>query len=222
VKEIEIIGMEFNIKKSGCLRIGVRHEKKVEAICMYNKTLPWVQELKFLGIVILSAKKFKFNFQTCKQKFYRALNGIFGKIGVDTSPVVLCSLIQSFCVPLLLYAAEALSWNKKSLASLENAYSQAFYKIFKTFDKMIAIQCQYFLGYLPMKFLLDVRKLNYLANIRRCNHSIRHLSKWLDSDFSDLCQSYDVPVVNRKLRIPNHKVFVWGHFEDMLTREGIL
>ena len=128
---------------------------------------------------------------------FRALNGIFGKVGLKTSPVVLCSLINSFCTPILLYAAESLDFNNRSLRSMENAYSQAFFKIFNTYDKNIFKQCQFYMGYLPMCVLIDLRKLNFLHNIVFQDISSRtltyHLAKWTDCDFEVLRNKYRIP-----------------------------
>ena len=92
--EFDFIGMNINVKKSGCLRIGPRHRNQVSSTCINNQPLKWLQELKYLGIHLLSAIGFTFNLQVFKQKYYRALNGIFGKIGISSTPVVLCSLVS--------------------------------------------------------------------------------------------------------------------------------
>ena len=91
------------------MRIGPRHTNDVTSICLNTHPLKWLQELKYLGINLLSAKRFTFNLQVFKHKYCCALNSIFGKIGVSSSPAVLCSLINSFCVPILMYAVESLN-----------------------------------------------------------------------------------------------------------------
>ena len=117
--------MQINISKSGCLRIGARHAVTCEPINIDNTSLKWFQEIKYLGIVLASAKILTVNFQAMKHKFFRALNKILGKIGLKSSPAVLCSLLNSFCTPILLYACESLDWSKKLITRIENAYSQA-------------------------------------------------------------------------------------------------
>ena len=78
---------------------------------------------------------------------------------------MLCSLVSTFCTPILLHAAEVLDWNTKSLRSLKDAYSQAFPKIFTAFDKNVVQQCQFYMGLLPINLLIDLRKLNFLSDI---------------------------------------------------------
>ena len=128
VHKFTALGIEINLKKSCCLRVGEKHNANVHNITVGSCALPWKQELKYLGIGILSARRFSCNCQELKHKYFRALNGIFAKVGLNTSPTVLCSLINTFCVPILLYAVEAIYLNQKSLTSLENAFNQAFFK----------------------------------------------------------------------------------------------
>jgi len=52
-------------------------------------------------------------------KFYRAANGIFGKIGRTASEEVILKLISSKCIPILLYGLESLSLYKYQLNSLD-------------------------------------------------------------------------------------------------------
>jgi len=51
------------------------------------------------------------------------------------------------------------------LKSIETAYAQAFMNIFHTFDNKVVEYCQYAMGYLPMKILIEVRKLFYLSKL---------------------------------------------------------
>ena len=213
VKAFEAIGMNINIRKSGCIRIGERHNIAVQPIIIDNLPLSQVVEVRYLGIIILAARKFTFNLQNVKQKFFRALNGIFGKVGLNTSLDVLCSLIESQCVPILLFAAESLKWSNKTLKSIENAYNQVFFKIFQTFDKELVKQCQYNLGYLPMRLLLDVRKLNFLTKLNNMSHYVMHkLVSKTDDEYLDLCQKYNF-VMNPKCF--NFKHVMWRYFESI-------
>ena len=52
---------------------------------------------------------FKCSLDHVKRSFYRAVNGIFGRIGRTASEEVILELIKSKCLPILLYSLEALS-----------------------------------------------------------------------------------------------------------------
>lgn len=78
-------------------------------------------------MIFVSGNVLKCNLQTVRQKHFRALNGLFAKIGIR-SPMVTLSLIDSFCVPLLLYGVEALRLRNSDYNTLDAAYSAAFSK----------------------------------------------------------------------------------------------
>jgi len=167
VSEFNNIGLEINISKSACLRVGLRHSAPVGSIKINNYPLNWVKGINYLGIKILCSKKFTVNLQFMKQKYFRSLNGIFGKVGLKTSPLVLISLINSYCVQNLLYCAESFWWSKSMLNSCENAYALAFMKVFRSYDKKIIEQCQYYMGQLPLELQIINRQINFFANVNK-------------------------------------------------------
>jgi len=216
LKEFSTIGMDINVNKSGCMRIGERHNVDTKPIFINDIPLKWNQEIRYLGINFLSGKKFNFNMQTMKHKYFRALNGIFGKVGLNTAPDVICSLIDSQCVPILLFAAEAFAWSKKNLNSMENSFNQAFFKILKMFDRRIAEHCQFYLGYLPASLLLDVKKLNFHTKIGSMNFNLMHiLSSRRDDEYVALCCKYNFPV---DVKFFNFKRAMWMHFEVAVSQ----
>jgi len=76
----------------------------------------------------------KCSLDECKKKFYRAANGIFGKIGRTASEDVILKLISSKCIPILLYGLESLSLFKYQLNSLDFTVNRFFMKLFRTTD----------------------------------------------------------------------------------------
>jgi len=56
---------------------------------------------------VVGSKVFKCNIRDAKRSFYRAANEIFGKIGRSAPENVTLQLIQSKCVPALLYGVDA-------------------------------------------------------------------------------------------------------------------
>jgi len=43
--------------------------------------IPWVDEMRYLGIFIVRSRKFKCSLDYAKKSFNRSANAIFGKIG---------------------------------------------------------------------------------------------------------------------------------------------
>ena len=124
------LGMEINTKKTSCIRIGPRHNVSISNVFLNGQILLWNQELNYLGIVLCSAKKFTVNQQKCKQKFFKSINGIFGKVGLNSSLPVLSSLIETCCLPSLLYASECLTWNASMLRGCKMPMLMCFLNYF--------------------------------------------------------------------------------------------
>ena len=114
--------LKLNPAKSVCIRIGPRFKMTDSIIHLNSQPLIWKPEIRHLGLFVLSGKKFKCSLQQSKQKFYRAANGILGKIGLNYHPLIL-SLIDVFCQPVLTYGFEALSLSKSERCAIDFVYS---------------------------------------------------------------------------------------------------
>ena len=123
--------LELNSKKSFVLRIGPRHNFTAAKLILNGQVIAWKSEIRYLGVFIVSAKKFKCNLQNNRQKFFKATNAIFGKIGTRAPLSLSLSLIDTFCIPVLLYGLEVLSLAKSDKSTLEFAYSTVFFKLFQ-------------------------------------------------------------------------------------------
>ena len=207
------IGMEINLNKSSCLRIGNRHNYQFNEIQLNNCVLKICQEIKYLGVIITSANIFKINGQNAKQKFFKALNCIFGRVGLglNTSPVTLCSLIDHCCLPFLLYASESVPWNASMLRSFENAYTQAFFKIFQVSDKQSLQYCQFVMGCLPIELQIMKRKVKFLHTINASkNINLWNLSLGNGQDeLESILVKYNIP---KSCAFNSNRIF-WKHFE---------
>jgi len=64
------------------MRFGSRFDKPCANVSNHDgRQLSWVNELRYLGIFIVSSRNFKCSLDHAKRSFYRAANSIFGKIG---------------------------------------------------------------------------------------------------------------------------------------------
>ena len=85
---------------------------------------------EYLRIYIVNARQFK-----CRcdhATFYRVLNAVFRKIGRSSSEEVVLQLINSKCMPRLLYALEACPVNKTQENSLEFTINRVLMNFFRT------------------------------------------------------------------------------------------
>ena len=112
--------MAINIKKSCCSRIGPRnHVCSVSISCTSGISLPWVDAIRYLAIFIVRSRVFRCSLDHPKKGFYRSVNAIFGKVGRIASEEVVLQLLNSKCIPVLLYGLEACPLLKSDLSSLD-------------------------------------------------------------------------------------------------------
>jgi len=146
-----------------------------------------------------------------RHKFFRSVNAILGRVGgSNTSTPVLLSLIEAQCLPILTYACECVQWKKSLATDMERAYSQVFFKIFKTYDVKVIAQCQYFLGLLPLELKIIGRKLKFLNNVSfSASQTVRLLGR-NDSEYLSLITKYSINSQSPE----NWFGAVWKVFED--------
>ena len=137
--------MSVKFKKSCCLRVGQRFNvtcANIGLISLNSQKLPWVSEMKYLGIHVVSSKLFRCSIHDAKRSFYRSVNESFGKIGRFAPENVTLQLIRSKCIPALLYGLEAYPLNKADLNSLDFVVNRFFMKLFRTGYINIVRECQ--------------------------------------------------------------------------------
>ena len=129
--ELKDINLNLNIKKSSCLRIGKNCFAKCIDITANNEPIPWVSEVKYLGITIVRGKTFKVSLAEAKGKFYSSFNALYSKLGCVLDVNVVVHLMEYIAVPVLCYALEGLDLTKSELSSLDYTLKRALFKIFK-------------------------------------------------------------------------------------------
>jgi len=97
--------------------------------------------MRYLGLFIVRSHIFKCSLDHAKRSFYRAENGIFGRIGRTASKEVILELIKSKCLPILRYSLEACPLNKTNLRSLDFSVNLFFIKLFNTSDVQTVTEC---------------------------------------------------------------------------------
>ena len=146
--ELIQLDMSINVKKSCCIRIGPRHDAVCASISTQcGNNLPWVNELRYLGVYFVSSRTFKCSLDFAKRACYRSLNAIFGKVGRVASEEVIIELVNKKCLPILLYGLEALPLNNSDKKSLDFVFTRFFMKLFKTANITVVKECQLYLGF---------------------------------------------------------------------------
>ena len=92
--------------------------------------IPWVKEIRYLGVYISQSRTFKCSMSNNRKAFYRSANAISGKIGGIASEEIILQLVKSKCIPSLLYGLEACALTKSELSSLDFTVKRFFMKLF--------------------------------------------------------------------------------------------
>jgi len=70
-RELNLLDMQINVRKSCCMRIGQRYNVKCADILSGDGTpIMWVDSIRYLGIVIVRFCKFKCSLDNAKRSFF--------------------------------------------------------------------------------------------------------------------------------------------------------
>jgi len=88
------LGMSVNVKKSCCLRVGQRCDVACANITTSSgEQLPWVKELRYLGVYLVQLRHFRCTIHEHKKSFFRSVNAILGKVGRTAPEKVTLQLV---------------------------------------------------------------------------------------------------------------------------------
>ena len=136
-KTAKLLDLKFNVKKSMALRIGSRFNKVCQNLILDGQELIYSSEIKYLGVYIQSGHNFYCSYLHNKLKLYLCFNAIYFKSKAASFEIVCVNLLKSYCMPLVLYASEAIVPCKKDVKMLDKLIFNAMAKIFCTFDAEI-------------------------------------------------------------------------------------
>jgi len=167
--------MAINFSKSCCIRVGPRCDTITATINRINSltghTISWAKEMRYLDVYFVQSRAMKCSLDVAKRGFYRAANGIFGKIGRTASEEVVLELIRTKCIPILLYGLEVLPMYQYQLRSLDFVINRLFMKLFRTSDIQVVAQCEEEFCFDLPSVQLARRRKKFLDKLYHC-HSV--------------------------------------------------
>ena len=99
--ELSWVDMRINVHKSICMHSGQRfYIQYANLITDSGDELKWVEECRYLGVYLISARRLKCSWHNAECAFYRAFNAIFGRLGRSASSEVGLPLVRSKCIPM--------------------------------------------------------------------------------------------------------------------------
>ena len=115
---------------------------------MSGGELKCVNEMKYLGVHLVAAKCFKTSVNHLKVKFYRVFNFSYSRSKAANSEMITAQLLKAYCLPLLLYASEAILLSKSQLQDLNNCINRSVYKTFVVIGAEAVKDVRNFIAYM--------------------------------------------------------------------------
>ena len=159
----------LNPKKSKNMAFGVAHSKAdLPQLLVDKKPLEWVKSWEYLGITLLSSKKFNCCIDKKIKSFYRSANAILRIDGRSSEPCML-RLLESHCLPILSYGIEILHVADNDIRrKLRVAYNSIFRTIFGYRRRDSVTDLQHQLCRPTWEELVEKRKSRFHKNFSHC------------------------------------------------------
>jgi hypothetical protein len=175
-RELAWLDMALNAKKSVCMRFGPRFDKECESlITIDGQQLVWVNTCRYLGIFLVAARYFKCSFDNAKKAYYRSFNAIFGKVGRLASEEVVIKLLQTKCLPIILYGLDACHVNAADKHSFDFMLTRSLMKLFQTGSNPVITECRRVFNIKLLSESITDRKITFLLKFASCCNTICHL-----------------------------------------------
>jgi len=165
------LGIKFNCKKSACMLIGPDKLGRIEPMIISGSQVQWVDKIKYLGITLSSAKRLTVDYKEIRRKFFVCVNTIFSKCKY-TSDIVKLELLESQCLPILLYSIECLNLNDVQLREINSWWNSVYRKIFgyNKWESVKEIICLF--GRLDVLHIVVMRRLKFIKRVSSSDNSV--------------------------------------------------
>ena len=127
------------------------------------------------------------------RKFYAAANAMCSHVKFASEMSVLF-LMETFCLPLLSYSRETLSYSKQQMNQLNIWWNRAYRKVFRMNDWESVKEVQALCGRLDFMHIYAQRMLIFISNISRLNDDV------MKACFDNFCRSEENVCNNSKKR----------------------
>ena len=171
-EEIDYLDMKFNVAKSSVIRIGRRYKHVCAPLTVGDNLLQLVEDIKYLGVHILTGPHFMIDINTLKAKFYTALNGILSKCLGHMNEMVTLHLINTYCRPLLLYGCDCIPLCKSYVNSLTHSWNRIYWKLFKVNDADCISDIQLYMNDTAISVDITKRHERFLHRIKCSGNEI--------------------------------------------------
>ena len=158
----------LNASKSKLLYFGKTCSNLIAPV-LNGKPLQWVHSWPYLGVNLVSGKRFGCSAKERIRKFYRCANAIF-RIEGRSDDLTMLQLVVSHCVPILTYGMEIAHFSDaRERSKIRKAYNSLFRKIFgyRVFESVTELQLN--LAYPTWELLVEKLKIGFYERLALCD-----------------------------------------------------
>ncbi len=140
-------------------------------LTLNSRPLDFVQEMKYLGVIVTTERSFSCSANKARCAFYRSSNAILNVIRCPRTEVQM-KLLYSICIPNITYACEVVSYKDKEMSSLHIAANDAIRKIFgyNRWESIRELRLSH--GYLSITEIFANRKLVFEQQLSQIGNSL--------------------------------------------------
>jgi hypothetical protein len=213
--ELEI---KFNSAKSKCISIGPMRSLKLAPVSINGSEIQWVEKIKYLGLTLVAGKVFAIDLSETRRKFFVSVNVILSKCQ-HCSDIVKLNLVETHCLPVLLYGLDCLNLPGHQLIELNSWWNSVYRKIFgyhkwESVKELIFMLCR-----IDFYSLLNIRCMFFLKRlcINSCNSlTLSNLTMYVSA--SPECKRlFLVCNANMQSSFNQIKSVVWNSFQSRFS-----
>ena len=162
----------YNERKSKLMYFGKGFESfSCAPITLNNSPLEFVQEWKYLGVLMKSNINFTCSVNKSRCSFFRSTNSVLNVLN-GPSEIVQMKLLYSVCVPIITYASDVITFPYKEMQSLHVTVNDAIHRIF-SYHRWESIRTlRESLGYLSVTDLFEKRKHFFNNRLPQIGNSV--------------------------------------------------
>ena len=213
------LGILFNSTKSKCITIGPNEVSIRANLTIAGAPLKWENSIKYLGITVCSASRFEIDLSDVRRKFFASVNAILSKCKYSNETVNL-QLVESHCLPILLFAIESLNLKNSQVKDLNSWWNAVFRKIFK-YNKWESVkELIFLLERLDVVHLIYLRRLKFIKNAFQYEHVnsiMRNIMKYYchTSEFYSVLHTCNV---QSQWTFSKMKAVLYDNFKSKVTK----
>jgi len=161
-------------------------------ITLGNVCLCWSVQIKYLGCCF-RGKQCAVDPSSFIGRFYGTFNNILNVMGNCRNEMSALHLVQTYCLPSLLYSCETWSLSSCDEKRVDVAWNNAFRKIFNAYWHESVKPLQYYCSCLPVSILLPMKKLLFWKKMLCSGNLILcRLAKCCDARIFALAAKYHI------------------------------